>query len=428
MTNKDRPIETNRTDRADGLSCQNSGRRRFLAGAAAFLGGGCALAAPGIVRARTDTIAIGFPVPLTGPYQLEARDQVRCAQLAVDRFNAEGGLDGQRAELLVRDDHLSPGAAAAVTRALVQKDGARFIVGSLSATVQLSVAHVASSLGAVYVSISQSDAINEKANASSMTFHEALNPFMTCQAVGKYAFPRMDKRVAYLVADYTYGHEMARGLQHVGQDHDMETVAVARHPIASPDFKAFLPTLFDAKPDVVCLCNFGRDQLGALRDAHAMGLKDDVNWVAPVLLYHQRLQGGAEVFENVVGATNYHWTLEERFAQAKAFNDAFRAQYGEPPSDYGAYGFSGVSALLAAIRKASSTDPTKVAQTMRTLRYETYKGPQWFRSCDRQSVQSVFVVGSKAAHDMAGEHDVFEILHTQEADEKHLRDCGQLGY
>ena len=66
------------------------GRRVVLGSAAATL------AMPGLLRAQDDTIKIGFPVPLTGPYGAEAQDQVRCAQLAVAEFNEAGGLGGRR--------------------------------------------------------------------------------------------------------------------------------------------------------------------------------------------------------------------------------------------------------------------------------------------------------------------------------------------
>lgn len=381
-----------------------------------------------IARAAPATIPIGFPVPLTGPYALEAEDQVRCAQLAVDRFNADGGLDGRRVELLVRDDMLNPAAAAAQTRMLIQSNGVRFIVGSLSATVQLSVARVAAAHGVVYVSISQSDAINEAANTSPLTFHEALNPHMTCEAVGHYVFPRFGKRIAYLIADYTYGHEMARGFKRIATTYGGHTVAEVYHPIASMDFKPFLPKVGEAEPDVLCICNFGHDQLQAMRDAYELGISQGPQIVAPVLLYHQRLSGPAHIFDNVIGATNYHWTLEDRYPMAKAFNDDYRARHGAPPSDYGAYSYSGVAMLLKAMELARSDDPMAVAEVIRRLRYENLKGRQWIRGCDGQSVQSVFVVSSKPATRMTTPHDVFDILHVQTADEKHLRTCAELGY
>src|SRR6478735_9057231 len=145
--------------------------RQFLPMAFA-LAGGHALAQQAPIR-------IGLPVPLTGPYGAEAKDQARNAELAVKEFNDAGGLAGRKAELLVRDDKLNPGEAATRTLELLEKDSANFIVGGLSAATQLSINNVTRQRKVIYVSISQSDAINEVGDASPYTFHEALNPHMT---------------------------------------------------------------------------------------------------------------------------------------------------------------------------------------------------------------------------------------------------------
>ena len=62
------------------------------------------------VRARAAApIRIGFPIPLTGPYQEEALDMLRGGHVAVAMFNAQGELGGQTAELVTRDDELEFG-------------------------------------------------------------------------------------------------------------------------------------------------------------------------------------------------------------------------------------------------------------------------------------------------------------------------------
>ena len=118
-------------------------RRRLLTTA----GAGAVLAASpfriNLVRADESNIKIGFPVPLTGPYGAEAQDQVRAGQLAIAQFNDAGGLNGRKAELVVRDDKLNPGEAATRTLELVEKEKVNFVVGSLSAAVQqIGRAHV----------------------------------------------------------------------------------------------------------------------------------------------------------------------------------------------------------------------------------------------------------------------------------------------
>src|SRR3954449_4151517 len=140
-----------------------------------------------IVRAQEAKIKVGFPVPLTGPYGAEAEDQVRAAQVAIAEFNEGGGLNGRMAELLVRDDKLNPGEAATRTLELIENDKVNFVVGSLSASVQLAINNITKERKIIFNSISQSDAINESKDFSRYTFHEALNPHLTAGAVGRYA-------------------------------------------------------------------------------------------------------------------------------------------------------------------------------------------------------------------------------------------------
>ena len=66
--------------------------------------------------------------------------------------------------------------------------------------------------GMLYISISQSDTINEVKDWSRFTFHEALNPHMTTAAVAKNTFSKGAK-IAYLAADYAYGRRHAAQLR-----------------------------------------------------------------------------------------------------------------------------------------------------------------------------------------------------------------------
>jgi len=101
---------TRKTTKSGSIS-----RRRLLTTASA---GAAVAVSPfriNLLRAQEANIKIGFPVPLTGPYGTEAQDQVRAGQLAVAQFNDGGGLNGRKAELVVRDDKLNPGEAATRT-------------------------------------------------------------------------------------------------------------------------------------------------------------------------------------------------------------------------------------------------------------------------------------------------------------------------
>lgn len=403
-------------------------RRRLLTTASA----GAVLAVSpfriNLLQAQEATIKVGFPVPLTGPYGTEAQDQVRAAEVAIAEFNEAGGLNGRKAELLVRDDKLNPGEAATRTLELIEKEKVNFIVGSLSASVQLAVNNVTKERKIIYNSISQSDEINEVKDFSKYTFHEALTPHLTAGAVGRYAFPKFGKKVAFLTADYAYGHEMVRGFQEAGKAFGVESLVDIRHPLGTTDFSALLPRIQALKPDILVISNFGRDQQIALKQATDFGMKKSMKIVAPILLYTGRTAAGAQAFEGVIGGTSYYWGIEDKVASAKAFNDRFRKMHGgKVPSDYGALGYAGVKTLLMGAKAAGTTDTDKVIEAVEALKYDYYKGPEYYRKCDHQAVQSVLIIESKSKPEK-GDADVFNVLATEEPSEKNLRTCEALGH
>ena len=381
-----------------------------------------------IARAQGAPIKIGFPVPLTGAFSAEAQDQVRCAEIAVKDFNDAGGYGGRKAELLVRDDKLNPGEAATRTLELIEKDKVNFIVGSLSAATQLSINAVARDRKIIFNSISQSDAINEAKDWSLYTFHEALNPHLTAGAVARYAFPKFGKKIVYLTADYAYGHEMVRGFERAGKPLGTTMLADIRTPLGTADFSAFLPRVQSLKPDVLVMNLFGRDLVNAIKQATDFGIKANTRIITPVLLYTARQSGGPEAFDGVLGGTSYYWGMEDKIPAAKAFNDKFRkAHAGGVPSDYGALGYAGIRSVLQAVVNAKSTDSVPVSIALRQLKYNWYKGDQFYRKCDHQSVQSVIIVESKSK-DMKDKYDVFKVLAVEAPDEANLRSCDELGH
>ena len=386
------------------------------------------LAMPRLGRAADETIRIGFPTPLTGPFAAEARDQVKCAELAVKLANDKGGIGGRKVELLVRDDKLNAGEAATRTLELIEKDKVHAVVGALSSAVQLAVNEVTRARGVIYVSISQSDTINEVKDFSKYTFHEALNPHMTTAAVARQTLKK-GMKVAHLVADYAYGHEMLRGFKRAQAAIGADNVGEILHPFGAADYSTFMPRLMSMRPDVLCISNFGRDQANAIKQAVDFGVKQQMKIVVPVILHNQRLAVGPDVFEGVVGGANYYWGLEAQSKSAAAFNTAFKAANGGAiPTDYGAYGYSGVGSLLQAMQTAGGTDTDKVVDALEKLQYDLTKGPQHYRKCDHQSVQPVLVLESKKKSAMANDNDLFAILANDTGSDDMLRSCSELGH
>src|SRR5213592_4602917 len=208
-------------------------RRAFLATTAA----GTAVAAfPAVLRAQGgDAIKIGFPGPTTGPFGALAKDQQQGAVVAMEELNARGGVLGRRLEVLFRDDQLKPAVGAQRTKELIENEQVQFIVGGLAAHVQMAINEKTKKSKVLFISVSQSDEISAKPDTSPLTFHEALNPTITCRAVGGWAVQNLGKKWWIVYADYAWGKQCNAVLTDVLKRHGGTLLGSTPYPLGNAE-------------------------------------------------------------------------------------------------------------------------------------------------------------------------------------------------
>ena len=107
-------------------------RRQVLSGAAAA---GALSAAAGIAKpaiSAPEPIKIGYLPALTGPSSSTGIGINRGTQLAVELINGEGGIDGRKIELIVRDTQSDPTKAVNAVAELTQRQKVNIIWGPLN--------------------------------------------------------------------------------------------------------------------------------------------------------------------------------------------------------------------------------------------------------------------------------------------------------
>ncbi len=398
-------------------------RRRFIAAA-----GASAILLPRWSFAQQGPIKIGFPTPLTSPYSIEAQDQVNGATLAVEEFNAKGGVLGRKIELLARDDQLKPGITAQRAKELIEKDQVNFMSGALSAHVQMAVNSQTKPARMVYISISQANAITAVPDWSPWTFHEAFSPHMTTQAGGSWAIDNLGKKIFMLYADYALGHDLNNGMEQIAKAKGATIVGKLPHVLGNPDFSPFIPKILASKADVLMINNYGKDQLNAVKDMHNFGVKKRMKIFFPLITFTGREDLGPVPYEEVYGGASFYWELASQNASAKRFVDSFQKRFNRPPGDYAGYAYSALRLLLQSVEKAGSVDSDKVAAQMSGATYDTYKGKQWIRKCDHQSIQDWYIVRSKPQKNQKGKYDVMDVVARVPGSEDLERSCAQLGH
>src|SRR5262245_9409912 len=314
-------------------------RRAFLT---STMGAAAVMAFPAGLRAQGAPIRIGFPLPLTGPFDWIAADQQKGAQLAMDVINARGGVLGRKIEVLFRDDELKPAVGAQRTKELIESQNVEFIVGGLAAHVQMAINEQAKAANKIFISISQSDEISAKPDSGPLTFHEALNPTITGRAVGNWAVKNVGKKWWIVYADYAWGKQNNLVFSDVVQKAGGTILGATPYPLGKPEFSPHLPKIQAAKPEVILAAVPGNDGFAFMKQAISFGLKQQAQIVFPLHFLDAAKTGGIDLFADTYGGTSLYWELGDTVPEVKKYVEAFTKKFHRPPDSYSGYGYSGI--------------------------------------------------------------------------------------
>jgi len=120
---------------------------------------------------------------------------------------------------------------------------------------------------------------------------------------------------------------------------------------------------------------------------------------------------GSGLLAGVYAATDFWWTLEDKYPLAKTFVEAFDKKYGYKP-EWGANNAYMEFALWAdAVENAGSFYPPDVIKSYEAGRkLQSTVGEVYFRPEDHQLVRPVIIVRGKKPGDMKNKEDFYDVV------------------
>jgi branched-chain amino acid transport system substrate-binding protein len=317
-------------------------------------------------------IKVGEVDPLTGGVSQFGIGCHRGFLLAFEQINGEGGILGQKIELITEDDQSKPGQSATAVRKLITQDKVAAILGDATSSATLEAAPIA-----------QSDKIP-------MMTPTATNPRIT--EVGDFIF-----RVCFL--DEFQGRMLARfareqlkaqkifTLTDVKQDYSVDLlkffedeftklggtiVGEQSYSTGDTDFRAQLTPIRAVKPDAVYVPGYYQEAALIVKQGRQIGLTMPFigcdGWANQALIEI----GGKAV--NGCFFTN-HFSPDDQSPIVKSFVTKYQEKYGTLPDTFSALGYDAARLLSGAIQRAGSTDPAAVRDALaRTADFQGVTG------------------------------------------------------
>jgi ABC-type branched-subunit amino acid transport system substrate-binding protein len=404
-----------------------------LAGAAALPGGFAArvLAAdqPPIgtwpAGAQGSSVFIGIAVPRTGTYALQGEDELKGYQLAVEHLNAghplmkqistktTKGVLGKEVKYGVADSAAKPNDAVQAQQRFITENKAILMTGSTSSAVAVALNKLAQREKVLYVAgISGSNDTTGK-DCVRYGFRQCVYGQTAAAAIGPIVVKTFgkNKKAAYLTPDYTYGHTVTKSMQDYLATAGWTTATNQVAPLGAPDYSSYLLNVANSGADVLLNVNWGHDAVLSTQQAQRFGIFDKMKLVIPYQTPFLAREVGGNLLSGVYAATDFWWTLQDKYPLAKMFVEAFEQKYGYKP-EWGAENAYMEFALWAdAVEHAGSFYPPDVIKSYEEGRkLQSMVGEVYFRKEDHQLVRPVIIVRGKKQADMKNKEDYYEVV------------------
>ena len=317
-------------------------------------------------------------------------------ELAVEEINAGGGVNGQKIELLVRDDNANPGDAVRAAEELISREKVDVLTGSFLSNIGLALTDFAKQKKFFFLA---AEPLTDKIvwqNGNRYTFRLRASTYMQTAMLVPEAAAMKKKRWAIIYPNYEYGQSAAasfKTLMKVAQP-DAEFVAEQATPLGRIDAGSVVQALADAKPDAIFNVLFGADLSKFVREGNTRGLFQGREVVSLLTGEPEYLDPLKEETPNGWLVTGYPWHSIQT-PEHKSFFLAYQAKYKDHPRLGSVVGYTAIKSLAEGMKKAKSTDTEKMIAAFRGLQLSTPFGPITYRAQDHQSTMGAYVGRTK---------------------------------
>jgi ABC-type branched-subunit amino acid transport system substrate-binding protein len=411
----------------------STGRRAFLkAGLAASLLPAipAALGADAIgnfpAGVEGNSVFIGISCPLTGSYSADGNDLKLGYEMAIAEINAghpnavawgmKGkGVLGKTIEYKVADSQAKPNVAVQAQTGFAQNQKAIMMTGSVSSAEAIALEELAQREKIVYMAgVSGANEVTGK-NCQRYGFRSSPAAYMACKAVAPVVAKALgrDRKVSYLVPDYTYGHSIFSSFSELMAPYGWTTALKEVVPLGTTDFSSALLNIANSGGEVFCNAEFAGDAVASTKQAEQFNILKTMKLVVPNISSFQAKDTGAELMQGVYGAIDFWWTLEDRYPKAKAFVASFLERNKVRPS-WGAHvGYLQTYIWALTVERIGGFNPVdliKALEASESQPYDSTLGPVYYRAGDHQLVRPMPVVVGKAPGEMKNPDDYFTVL------------------
>ncbi len=344
---------------------------------------------------KGETVKLVRIDPLTGLLGPVGVSQSKGYQFFAEKFSGAGNPAGVKFEFSTIDNKLSPAESLNALKAAID-GGARYIIQGNGSSVALALADAVQKHNdrnpgkeVVYLNDSAVDPDLTNSKCSYWHFRFDADTSMKMEAMSSFMQKQPDIKKIYLInQNYSHGHQVVKFAKETlaRKRPDIQFVGEDLHPLAQTrDFAPYIAKIKASGADTVITGNWGSDLSLLVKAANEGGYNGKFfTYYAGVTGTPTALgqNGAGRVYQIAYNHYNMGGQMEKWM---KEFNTKYNDDF------YTGSTIRIYEMLGAAMAKAKSTDPVKVAAALEGLSVKTFNGEVQMRKSDHQLQQPLYM-------------------------------------
>ncbi|MEH7107896.1 ABC transporter substrate-binding protein [Bacillus sp. JJ1764] len=329
---------------------------------------GCSGAGGSSSGSDDKSIKVGVNLELSGGVASYGESLEKGIDLAVAEINKKGGVDGKKLDIIKVDNKSDAAEATNGAIKLTSQDKVAAIIGAATSGDTVAQAQIANDTKTVLltpsgtspnVTVSDSGKLNEYVFRTSF-----IDPFQGTVAANFAAHELKIKNAAIFAdsaSDYAKG--LAASFKETYKKAGGKIVAEEAYVAKDTDFHATLTRIKAKNPDFIFIPGYYEEVGLIVKQARELGITAPLmgadGWDSPKLID----LAGKDALNNTF-ITN-HYSSEDPDKKIQTFVSTYKEKYkGDSPNAFNALGYDTVYLLADAIKRAGSTDSSKIKEAL----------------------------------------------------------------
>lgn len=337
--------------------------------------------------ALAERLNVGLLLPFSGVYASLGNEIEAGFRLGLEHYGNDLGVE---LNIIREDTEVNPANGLARARKLVLQDRADVLVGIVSSGV---LGAIRDFVHGAQVPLIVANAGNDEATGERCSPYITRLSFSNGQVnrpMGRWMAEQGISRVYTLGADYAAGRQMVGGFTEAFIEAGGEIVGQGWTPFQqTQDFGPYLAQARASGAEAVFVFYAGGEAIAFVNQYDSFGMAEEMPLYGSGFLTSQLyVNAQGESANGVITALHYVPTADN--AENAEFVQAFEANVGRLPSEYGVQGYDSARALVEAIR-AGARDRESLANALRQVSFEGPRGALSIDPATNNVIQPIFV-------------------------------------